>query len=180
MLTALSSPTLPWSEKPVLSLWYMLFLPAIPPSLLLSLPPSFIFSFFPFLSSPHFLSPPLPNRHIPNCSHWVQQDAPDLVNQYMREFLENWEAPTRRQLSSPLYCVCLHGCDGHHVTVYWYFPQIKCFYSGRVVPYWSFIIECLGLDAQTRSTHKYLTVRFQSSKLWMSCCFELSRGRESL
>ena len=28
-------------------------------------------------------------KHIPNCSHWVQQDAPDLVNQYMREFLEN-------------------------------------------------------------------------------------------
>ena len=31
-------------------------------------------------------------RHIPNCSHWVQQDSPDLVNQYMREFLskESW------------------------------------------------------------------------------------------
>lgn len=27
-------------------------------------------------------------RHIPNCSHWVQQDAPDLVNKYMREWLE--------------------------------------------------------------------------------------------
>ena len=26
-------------------------------------------------------------RYIPNCSHWVQQDAPQLVNQYMREFL---------------------------------------------------------------------------------------------
>ena len=26
-------------------------------------------------------------RHIPNCSHWVQQDNPELVNQYMREFL---------------------------------------------------------------------------------------------
>jgi len=28
-------------------------------------------------------------QHIPNCSHWVQQDAPDLVNKYMRKFLEN-------------------------------------------------------------------------------------------
>lgn len=27
-------------------------------------------------------------RHIPNCSHWVQQDRPDLVNQYMQEFLQ--------------------------------------------------------------------------------------------
>ena len=26
-------------------------------------------------------------RHIPNCSHWVQWDSPELVNQYMREFL---------------------------------------------------------------------------------------------
>jgi epoxide hydrolase 4 len=26
-------------------------------------------------------------RYIPNCSHWVQQEKPDLVNQYMREFL---------------------------------------------------------------------------------------------
>lgn len=26
-------------------------------------------------------------RYIPNCSHWVQQDQPDLVNQYLREFL---------------------------------------------------------------------------------------------
>lgn len=26
-------------------------------------------------------------KHIPKCSHWVQQDQPDLVNQYMREFL---------------------------------------------------------------------------------------------
>ena len=28
-------------------------------------------------------------RHIPNCSHWVQQDAPDLVNQYIKEFIES-------------------------------------------------------------------------------------------
>ena len=28
-------------------------------------------------------------KHIPNCSHWVQQDQPDTVNQYMREFLKN-------------------------------------------------------------------------------------------
>ncbi len=26
-------------------------------------------------------------RYIPNCSHWVQQEQPKLVNQYMREFL---------------------------------------------------------------------------------------------
>jgi pimeloyl-ACP methyl ester carboxylesterase len=26
-------------------------------------------------------------RYIPNCSHWVQQEAPELVNQYMRAFL---------------------------------------------------------------------------------------------
>ena len=26
-------------------------------------------------------------RYIPNCSHWVQQEKPDFVNQYMREFL---------------------------------------------------------------------------------------------
>jgi len=26
-------------------------------------------------------------KYIPNCSHWVQQEQPVLVNQYMREFL---------------------------------------------------------------------------------------------
>lgn len=26
-------------------------------------------------------------RYIPNCSHWVQQERPELVNEYMREFL---------------------------------------------------------------------------------------------
>ncbi len=26
-------------------------------------------------------------KYIPNCSHWVQQEQPRLVNQYMREFL---------------------------------------------------------------------------------------------
>ncbi|MFQ4146112.1 alpha/beta hydrolase [Chlorogloeopsis sp. ULAP02] len=26
-------------------------------------------------------------RYIPNCSHWVQQEKPELVNEYMREFL---------------------------------------------------------------------------------------------
>ncbi len=26
-------------------------------------------------------------QYIPNCSHWVQQEQPELVNQYMREFL---------------------------------------------------------------------------------------------
>ncbi len=27
-------------------------------------------------------------KYIPNCSHWVQQEQPELVNQYIREFLE--------------------------------------------------------------------------------------------
>lgn len=27
-------------------------------------------------------------RYIPKCSHWVQQEQPELVNQYMQEFLE--------------------------------------------------------------------------------------------
>ncbi|ACB51828.1 unknown [Crocosphaera subtropica ATCC 51142] len=27
-------------------------------------------------------------KYIPNCSHWVQQEKPDLVNQYIAEFLE--------------------------------------------------------------------------------------------
>jgi pimeloyl-ACP methyl ester carboxylesterase len=26
-------------------------------------------------------------RYIPNCSHWVQQEQPQQVNQFMREFL---------------------------------------------------------------------------------------------
>ncbi|BAU64435.1 alpha/beta hydrolase fold protein [Stanieria sp. NIES-3757] len=26
-------------------------------------------------------------KYIPNCSHWVQQERPELVNQYMHEFL---------------------------------------------------------------------------------------------
>ncbi|MBE9052695.1 alpha/beta hydrolase [Nostocales cyanobacterium LEGE 11386] len=26
-------------------------------------------------------------KYIPHCGHWVQQEKPDLVNQYMREFL---------------------------------------------------------------------------------------------
>jgi pimeloyl-ACP methyl ester carboxylesterase len=30
-------------------------------------------------------------KYISNCSHWVQQEQPQLVNQYMREFLENSE-----------------------------------------------------------------------------------------
>ena len=28
-------------------------------------------------------------KYIPNCSHWVQHEQPELVNQYMREFLES-------------------------------------------------------------------------------------------
>jgi epoxide hydrolase 4 len=28
-------------------------------------------------------------KYIPNCSHWVQQEQPKLVNQYMREFLDS-------------------------------------------------------------------------------------------
>lgn len=31
--------------------------------------------------------PELRIRYIPNCSHWVQQEQPELVNEYMREFL---------------------------------------------------------------------------------------------
>ncbi|MBR8832579.1 MAG: alpha/beta hydrolase [Stigonema ocellatum SAG 48.90 = DSM 106950] len=27
-------------------------------------------------------------KYIPNCSHWVQQEQPQLVNQYIREFFE--------------------------------------------------------------------------------------------
>jgi epoxide hydrolase 4 len=28
-------------------------------------------------------------KYIPNCSHWVQQEQPELVNSYMREFLSS-------------------------------------------------------------------------------------------
>jgi pimeloyl-ACP methyl ester carboxylesterase len=28
-------------------------------------------------------------KYIPHCSHWVQQEQPKLVNQYIRDFLEN-------------------------------------------------------------------------------------------
>lgn len=28
-------------------------------------------------------------RYIPNCSHWVQQERPEVANQYMREFLQS-------------------------------------------------------------------------------------------
>ncbi len=35
--------------------------------------------------------PDLQIRYIPNCSHWVQQEQPQLVNQYMREFLVKYE-----------------------------------------------------------------------------------------
>lgn len=31
-------------------------------------------------------------QYIPECSHWVQQEQPDRVNQYMREFLANTNA----------------------------------------------------------------------------------------
>ncbi|MBI3270160.1 MAG: alpha/beta hydrolase [Planctomycetes bacterium] len=31
--------------------------------------------------------PNLQLRYIPRCSHWVQQEQPELVNRYMREFL---------------------------------------------------------------------------------------------
>jgi len=33
--------------------------------------------------------PDLRIRYIPRCSHWVQQEQPDLVNQYMLEFLSD-------------------------------------------------------------------------------------------
>jgi epoxide hydrolase 4 len=29
-------------------------------------------------------------KYIPNCSHWVQQERPELVNQYIREFLNRF------------------------------------------------------------------------------------------
>lgn len=29
-------------------------------------------------------------RYIPHCSHWVQQEQPQLVNQYIREFLNSY------------------------------------------------------------------------------------------
>jgi len=32
-------------------------------------------------------APDLRIRYIPDCSHWVQQEQPELVNQYIREFL---------------------------------------------------------------------------------------------
>lgn len=32
---------------------------------------------------------PFQVRYIPDASHWVQQEKPELVNQYMREFLSN-------------------------------------------------------------------------------------------
>ncbi|MFB2967896.1 alpha/beta fold hydrolase [Aerosakkonema sp. BLCC-F183] len=31
-------------------------------------------------------------KYIPNCSHWVQQDRPEIVNQYMREFLADYSS----------------------------------------------------------------------------------------
>ena len=36
-------------------------------------------------------------RYIPNCSHWVQQEQPQLVNQYMREFLTS-DRPLENQI----------------------------------------------------------------------------------
>ena len=34
-------------------------------------------------------------RYLPHCSHWIQQEQPDLVNQYMREFLLTPDQPAR-------------------------------------------------------------------------------------
>lgn len=28
-------------------------------------------------------------KYIPNCSHWVQQEQPQLVNRYMRDFIDD-------------------------------------------------------------------------------------------
>ncbi|MEA5535554.1 alpha/beta hydrolase [Crocosphaera sp. XPORK-15E] len=33
-------------------------------------------------------------KYIPNCSHWVQQEQPQFVNEYMRDFLNSDLAPT--------------------------------------------------------------------------------------
>ncbi|MBI3799347.1 MAG: alpha/beta hydrolase [Deltaproteobacteria bacterium] len=30
-------------------------------------------------------------KYIPRCRHWVQQEQPELVNQYMLEFLADLE-----------------------------------------------------------------------------------------
>ncbi len=35
-------------------------------------------------------------RYVPNCSHWVQQEQPNLVNQYMREFLNGDRAVEKK------------------------------------------------------------------------------------
>jgi pimeloyl-ACP methyl ester carboxylesterase len=36
-------------------------------------------------------------KYIPNCSHWVQQEQPELVNQYMREFLADLRREPARE-----------------------------------------------------------------------------------
>lgn len=32
-------------------------------------------------------------KYVPNCSHWIQQEHPQLVNQYIREFISNRFSP---------------------------------------------------------------------------------------
>ena len=36
-------------------------------------------------------------NYIPNCSHWVQQEQPELVNQYMSEFLADYRQDVARE-----------------------------------------------------------------------------------
>ena len=49
-----------------------------------------VYAYLHFITPSFLLSLSLSFRHIANCSHWVQQDAPEEVNQFMREFLQEW------------------------------------------------------------------------------------------
>lgn len=33
--------------------------------------------------------PDLTVKYVPNCSHWAQQEQPELVNRYLLEFLDD-------------------------------------------------------------------------------------------
>jgi len=40
-------------------------------------------------------------KYLPRCSHWVQQEQPELVNQYMLEFLSDLFSPCATSVASP-------------------------------------------------------------------------------